>query len=152
MPSSANTRRPTALGSATQATTTSDISASSRGVRATFAPCSWNGLHFSGVRFQTASGNPLARNWRAMRPPMRPSPAKPIRFCIESRLLSALRARDHHLQGAEPVGEADHLDVHELRARAVRAHVVLAELLAALRPHHPHRAVLLYGPLKLLQP
>src|SRR5712691_5961641 len=65
---------------------------------------------------------------------------------------SALRARDHHLQGAQRVGEADHLDVDELRARAVRAHVVLAELLAPLRPHHPHRAVLLYGALKPLQP
>ena len=79
MPSSAKTSRPTAFGSATQEMTTSDISASSRGVRASFAPRSTRGFAFSGVRFQTASGNPLSRNWRAMRLPMSPRPANPMR-------------------------------------------------------------------------
>src|SRR5438105_1647265 len=89
MPSSANTRRPTALGSATQETTTSETSASSLGVRASRAPRSTSGFAFSGVRFQTASGNPLSRNCRAMRLPMRPSPANPMRCGMRSLLLVA---------------------------------------------------------------
>ena len=51
------------MGSATQEMTTSDISASSRGVAASFAPRSTSGFAFAGVRFHTASGNPLSRNW-----------------------------------------------------------------------------------------
>ena len=83
-PSSAKTSRSTAGGSATQATTTSEPSASSSGVRAAFAPSFTSGSQRSGVRFQTVVGKPFFRRLRAMRLPMRPSPANPIRFVMSS--------------------------------------------------------------------
>src|SRR5437667_6148603 len=154
MPSSANTMRPTALGSATQVTTTSDSSASSRGVLAGRAPLATSGWQRSGVRFQTLSGKPLVRKWRAIRLPMSPMPAKPPRVvCMGPTLSQAgpLLHRDHHLERAQRIGEARDLHVDQARVRAGPAGVVLAEGLLALRPDDPDRAAGLDGAAERLQ-
>src|SRR5262249_5794553 len=132
-PSSAKTRRSTAGGSATQATTTSAASASSRGFFATFAPAACSAAARPGVRFQAVSGNPFFKRLAAMRPPMRPSPANPTRVLVmhrpptvslptwgegiafarfAPRLVTQLD-RDHHLEGAQLVGERHDLHVDE---------------------------------------
>ena len=61
------------------------------------APSFTSGSQRSGVRFQTVSGNPFFRRLRAMRLPMRPSPAKPIRLLMSRspRCASFRRHRRH---------------------------------------------------------
>ena len=51
------------------------------------------GRERSAVRFQTVRGNPLSRRLRAMRPPMRPSPANPMRCCMGQAYQAPLSAR-----------------------------------------------------------
>ena len=144
MPSSAKTMRPTALGSATQATTTSQASASSRGVRATCAPASRSGAQRSGVRFQTVSGKPLSRNCRAMRLPISPRPANPMRFCIgrDRTLDQPASAQRRGRPSSAPLSVSENAITLTSTSPACgpkARHVVLAELLAALRPDHPDR-------------
>src|SRR5262249_28772736 len=67
-----------AAGSATQVTTTSEASASARGVGATGSSRPRRRAR-SGDRFQTVTGHPLRARLRAMPAPMIPSPATPTR-------------------------------------------------------------------------
>src|SRR5688572_27542570 len=141
MPSSANTMRPTAFGSATQAMTTSQASASSRGVRATRAPASTRGAHLSGVRFQTVRSWPFSSSFRAMRLPISPRPANPTFITPLSRLATGplpLQPVEHHVVEAPGLLEVREvpraLDHDEPRAGDPPRHVIR---FAAQRGHFP---------------
>src|SRR5213594_2531810 len=117
MPSGPKVTASTSGELVTMVTTTSERSATSRGVRATVAPSSSSGFARASVRFVTVTGRPALIAFRAIGAPMIPSPTKPTRSIRRLSVLEVVVAREEHAPVAGLLGHEEgplfgHVDVH----------------------------------------